>query len=100
MILYVINFETLMLYEKLSISTCKQIFVRGVKMKKLAKFKQEQLSWLQNAKKLKHLERLSTILLFVGAAVFGAGYYLDEFWSLCIPSFVILSLSIILSDYQ
>lgn len=69
-------------------------------MKKLAKFKENHLSWLQNAKKLKHLERLSSILLFVGALVFGAGYYLNEFWGLCIPSFIILSLSIVLSDYQ
>ncbi|MCO4784032.1 MAG: hypothetical protein KC646_17015 [Candidatus Cloacimonetes bacterium] len=69
-------------------------------MKKLVKIKEDKLKWLKNAKKLHHLERLSSMLLFTGALVFGAGYYLNEFWSLCLPSFVILSLSIILSDYQ
>ncbi|PCJ16420.1 MAG: hypothetical protein COB02_16275 [Candidatus Cloacimonadota bacterium] len=68
-------------------------------MKKLKNIKENHLSWLHNIKKLKHLERLSSILLFSGAIIFGAGYYFNQFWTLCLPSFIILALSIILGDY-
>ncbi|MCJ8344964.1 hypothetical protein MJH12_05450 [bacterium] len=69
-------------------------------MKKLRELKWNQSRWFDNSKKFRHLERLSSILLLLGAIIFGAGYYFNQFWTLCIPSFIILSLSIILSDYQ